>query len=93
MAVFAESPAYTLADGKPWNSTGPNGRTVTLTLFPDGNVKMNMGMISQHLTWQPTEDGLCLIGAPGGDQCMRLEQTNNGFVGFNGDEPSFIFAR
>lgn len=92
-AVAAESLAYTLADGKPWASNGPNGRKVTLTFFPNGKVKMKMGMMSQNLTWQPTKDGLCIISTPRGDQCMRLEQTDNGFVGFNGDEPSFVFAR
>lgn len=93
MAVSAESLAYRLADGKPWASNGPNGRRVTLTFFPDGKVKMKMGMMSQNLAWQPTEDGLCIIGTPRGDQCMRLEQTANGFAGFNGDEPFFVFAR
>jgi hypothetical protein len=93
MPVHADSLAYMLADGKPWNSNGPNGRKVTLTLYPDGRVKMKMGMMSQNLTWQATNDGLCIIGTPRGDQCMRLEQTADGFAGFEGDKATFVFAR
>lgn len=89
----AESLASMLADGKPWAAAGPNGRKVTLTFLPDGKVRMKMGLMTRNMTWEPTADGLCLIGIPNGDRCMRLEKAENGFVGYEGDTQSFAFTR
>ncbi|AZL59527.1 hypothetical protein EI545_12200 [Tabrizicola piscis] len=93
LAANAESPASTVADGKPWNLTAPNGRKMAITFFQDGKVKMKMGMMSRNMTWQPTKEGICLIGTPNGDRCMRLEPTANGFVGFNGEEQTLTLSR
>lgn len=89
----AESPAALVADGQPWTSTTPEGRKMNITFFPDGRAKMKAGIISRNLTWQPTEDGLCMIGTPRGDACMRLEQTPNGFIGYRGDERVMTLSR
>ncbi|MGL4236383.1 hypothetical protein [Tabrizicola sp.] len=91
--ALAESPAALVADGNPWAATMPNGRDVTITFFPDGRVTVKMGMMSRKMTWQPTEDGLCLFGGPGGDRCIRLEPTANGFVGFDGEEQALSLSR
>jgi hypothetical protein len=83
----------TMADGAPWTTAGPNGRSMTITFFPDGTVRMRMGILSRSMTWQASEDGICMAGAPGGDRCIRLEQTESGFVGYQPDGTTMVFER
>jgi hypothetical protein len=90
---LAERPALLVADGLPWKSTAPDGRKMNITFFPDGTAKMKMGIISRNLTWQETEDGICLIGTPRGDACMRLEPTAGGFVGYKGETQMMTLTR
>jgi hypothetical protein len=89
----AEALASALADGQPWTTTTPEGRKMTLTLYPDGTARMKMGIMGRNLTWQPTEDGLCLIGTPRGDACLRLEKTATGYVGYRGQDPMLTLTR
>jgi hypothetical protein len=91
--AFAEGPAARLADGKPWSSTTPEGRNMTITFFPGGKAKIRVGLMSRNLTWQATEDGICLIGTPRGDTCMRLEPTSRGFTGYNNGAKAMILSR
>jgi hypothetical protein len=89
----AESPAYAVADGKPWSMVGPNGREMTIIFFSDSKVRMKMGFMSRSMAWQPTKDGMCLTGGPGGNRCIRLEATDNGFIGTNGNEAPLVLTR
>jgi hypothetical protein len=92
-SLHAQSLATQVADGQPWTSTTPEGRKMTITFFPDGKARMKMGIMGRNLTWQPTEDGICLIGTPRGDACMRLEATATGYVGYRGDERVMTLTR
>lgn len=82
-----------LADGKAWTTTGPNGRKMTLTFHPDGTVRMKMGFLSRSMRWERSEEGVCLSGGPGGDRCLRLERSETGFVGHDGDAPPMTLTR
>lgn len=91
--VQAQNLASQVADGQPWTSTTPEGRKMTITFFPDGKARMKIGLMGRNLTWQPTDDGICLIGTPRGDACMRLEATANGYVGYRGDQRMMTLTR
>ena len=88
-----EDVSAVLADGKPSHTTGPNGRPMSLTFSPDGTVRMQMGILSRRMTWTPSAEGVCLKGGPGGDRCLRLERTAQGFIGHDGDRPPLTLSR
>jgi hypothetical protein len=75
------SPSTAIADGRPWNAIDPRGRPMTLTFHADGTARAKIGIMGKSLTWAPTDDGLCLYGAPGGDKCMTLIKTDTGYQG------------
>jgi hypothetical protein len=91
--ALGESPAALVADGQPWKSTSPEGRKMTITFYPDGKARMKAGIMSFKLTWEPTADGICLLGTPRGDACMRLVPTANGFLGYRGDQQTMALER
>jgi hypothetical protein len=93
-ALLAEEDLVAIvADGQPWASTGPNGRKITMTFFPDGTVRMKAGMMSRKLSWQNADGALCLIGGPGGDRCLRLERSATGFIGYGPDGTTVTLDR
>jgi hypothetical protein len=93
-ALLAEEDLVTVvADGQPWTSTGPNGRKVTLIFFPDGTARMKFGGMSRKLKWLKTDGALCMIGAPRGDRCLRLERSATGFIGHSSDGTTVTLDR
>jgi hypothetical protein len=88
-----DSPSSAVADGQPWTSTTPDGKKMKITFFPDGRSKIKVGLMGMAVTWQPTTDGLCLIGTPQGDKCMRLEKTATGYVGYEGGAATMTLSR
>jgi hypothetical protein len=96
LAPFAgygqEGPSAMVADGKPWTSV-QDGRSVTITFFPDGTARIKLGLMRRAATWQPTTDGFCLKGLPDGGRCLRLEKTSNGYIGYEGDVAVMTLSR
>lgn len=92
-AFANQSPAFAAADGKPWSATGPGGRQIRMTFYPDGKAKMKMGIMSKAFSWSPTDDGFCLRGLPDGGKCVRLVPTATGYVGYEGDTPTIRLDR
>lgn len=94
--VMAEqkSPAYNIADGRPWKMTMDDGRVSTLVLFENGKGKMTGGPVELSPKWRPTPDGLCL--KPGlllSERCVQLVRSNNGYIGMRAAEQLFKLER
>jgi hypothetical protein len=70
--------ATQVADGQPWSMTTDDGRSVELTLFPDGTAQMRAGIMTMRPTWTATTNGLCLDGMMG-KRCMTLKKVKGGF--------------
>jgi len=92
-ALAQQSPAHAVADVKAWSATGPGGRKIKMTFYPDGQAKMEMGIMSKSFSWSPTDDGFCLSGMPNGGKCVRLEPSATGYVGYEGDTPTIQLSR
>jgi hypothetical protein len=82
-----------IADGEPWNITMANGKTMKLTLSPDGSARMRIGIMSRKLGWEPTPEGLCLTGMPGGGKCVALIRTETGYAGMENGKAVFVLER
>ncbi len=94
--AHAETIGFAMADGKSWNATTSDGHRMKITFFADGRAKMNVAIMSRALTWQPTKDGLCLTGVPGGNggpKCLRLARTSTGYVGYEGGKVKMTLSR
>lgn len=88
------SPAYKVADGRPWRMTSANGIVGTLVLFRNRTGKMTGGPLELSPKWRPTSDGLCLKpGALLSEQCVKLSRTGNGYVGLKDGKPAFSLER
>jgi hypothetical protein len=92
--ILAEpSPSAAIADGQPWHSTGPGGRPMTLTFYPDGQVRANLGLFSMSMIWTPTDDGMCLSGGPEGDKCITFVKTDSGYQGIEDGQVTMQLIR
>ena len=79
--ALASASVATLADGAPWNASLDNGRTMKLTLNPDGSGKMNAGLMSRKISWTEKDSKLCLSGMPrtNGPRCLSPVATQGGY--------------
>ncbi len=92
--AMADGVSALMADGQPWNATAPNGRTLQMTLNPDGTGQMKMGIMRRNISWRGIDDGVCLDGMPtGGERCVTLTARGNGFVGRGPDGGEMAFSR
>jgi hypothetical protein len=91
--VADTSPAFAMADGQPWQATGPNGRPMQITFHEDGRAEMKMGFMRMKLSWIPTDDGFCLEGGPQGTKCVTLIQTDTGYQGIEGGQVTMVLGR
>ncbi len=92
--AMADGITELMADGQPWNATVPNGRTMQMTLNPDGTGQMKMGIMRRNISWRGIDDGVCLDGMPtGGERCMTLTAQGDGFVGQGPDGGEMAFSR
>jgi hypothetical protein len=92
--AFAQtSPSVAVADGQPWNATGPRGRAMTLTFYPDGKVRATTGIMRISMTWKPTDDGLCLSGGPDREKCITLVKTDTGYQGIENGKVTIQLSR
>lgn len=93
VAHAAEGMMARIADGAPWAMRAPNGRTMNVTLNPDGTGTVRMGPIRAMAEWRATEDGFCLTTIRTGERCMVIEEgLEGGFVG-RGPDGAVQFAR
>lgn len=88
-------PASAMADGHPWNmTTVANGRTVTITLNPDGTGTIAAGLMSRSPTWHGTADGICIkVAAPRPERCVGLQSRLGGFDGVENGRVVFEIRR
>ncbi len=82
-----------ITDGLPWRSIGPNGREMTLTFTPDGQVRAAVGIMHLSMRWTATDDGMCISGGPGGDKCVTLIQTETGYQGLEDGRVTLQLSR
>jgi hypothetical protein len=91
---FAETgPATAIADGQPWSAIGPNGQAMILIFYPDGQVRAKLGIMRMSMTWEPTTDGLCLSGGPGGQRCITFIKTETGYQGIENGQVTLQLSR
>lgn len=70
-----------LADGAPWTASMDNGRTMKMTLNPDGSGRMTFGVMSRKISWTEEDSKLCLSGMPRADgpRCLSTEPIPGGY--------------
>jgi hypothetical protein len=73
------SVAASIADGQPWSLTTADGRSITLTLNPDGTGLMEGGPMTMRPSWRATRTGLCINVAVMGEHCMTYRKVPGGF--------------
>jgi hypothetical protein len=93
ITLAQSSPSAAIADGQPWNTIGPRGRAMTLTFYPDGSVRIDMGTKRMSMTWEPTDDGMCLSGGPGGEKCITFIKTDTGYQGVENGQVTMQLSR
>jgi len=84
MASTTTAPADVsrIVDGQPWTAQSGDGRSMEMTLAPDGTGRMKMGIISRKVGWRDANGALCLNGLPGGgERCMTLQPVQGGYRG------------
>jgi hypothetical protein len=86
-------PITGFADGKPWSVRTSDGMSMKMTFNPDGTGSMSVGPMKRKIKWKATDEGMCLIGVPGGERCLSLTKTEKGFMGKNKDGKSLTLSR
>lgn len=82
-----------LADGKPWLSSGPDGKPLKLTLNKDGTGSINGPMpFKLSVKWFIEGETVCLNGLMG-TKCLRFQEIAGGFQGWEGNKPEMKLAR
>ena len=69
------------AVGKPFSATAPSGKTVMITLNPDGTAKaISPGKKKgQKGTWRVSNTGYCSTWGKGAEHCYMLRQKGDGY--------------
>ncbi|WP_299609674.1 hypothetical protein [uncultured Tateyamaria sp.] len=94
LVTVAHADVTRLADGQPWNADNGEGRSMTMTLAPDGTGRMKMGIMSRKVAWRDADGALCLNGLPGGgERCMALQPVQGGYRAEASDGTILILTR
>ncbi|PTX53799.1 hypothetical protein C8N43_3842 [Litoreibacter ponti] len=98
ICISLAAPAYAdvarIADGKPWNANNGQGRSMQMTLAPDGTGQMKMGMRSRKVSWRDVDGALCLNGLRGsGERCMAIQPIEGGYRAQAADGAVLILTR
>jgi hypothetical protein len=95
-ATAQASLARQVADGRPWNMAmkdGP-GRTMRLTLNPDGTGRIEGGPMTMSPTWRESGADICIKpGLVMPERCATLRKEGAKIVGLKDGEVQFRLER